>query len=62
MRDERFKRQKEEFDAAERLAAAYRVITWTAIVDDDYPEVRHKYEAAVHTFLKACKANGRTME
>lgn len=31
----------------------------TPIVDDDYPEARHDYEAALKDFLVACVANGR---
>ena len=53
--------QTVEFDAAAKLAEQYRRITLTAIVDDDYPEVRHGYESAVAAFLEACAANGRKM-
>lgn len=48
-----------EFDAVAALAEQYRRIQMTPIVDDDYPEVRHKYEGAVRGFLKAAQANGR---
>ena len=51
--------QSAEFDAMEKLAAAWRSLTMTAIVDDDYPRVRHQYEGALRAFLTACKANGR---
>lgn len=33
----------------------------TAVVDDDYPEVRHDYEGALRKFMRALKANGRDM-
>jgi hypothetical protein len=58
---ERMKPQSDEFDAMSKLADAWRAITMTPIVDDDYPEVRHRYEGALRDFLRACKANGRTM-
>lgn len=51
--------QANEFDAMARLAKAYKNLP--AIVDDDYPECRHKYESAVKDFLAACKANGRSV-
>ena len=49
--------QKAEFDAAAALTKAYRDITMTPIVDDDYPEVRHRYEGALHRFLRAVNEN-----
>lgn len=52
-------KQNTEFAAMENLARAWKSIQQTAIVDDDYPAVRHVYERAVNTFLVACKANGR---
>ena len=58
---DRFKLQNDEFDACAELAKEYKRVTWTAVVDDDYPEVRHDYERAVYRFLKACAANGRTL-
>lgn len=54
-------KQGDEFNAMADLAKAWNAITMTPIVDDDYPEVRHRYEGALRTFLAACKANGRTM-
>lgn len=53
--------QNAEFDACQWLAKQYRRLTATMVVDDDYPEIRHDYESAVRAFLKACKANGRSM-
>jgi hypothetical protein len=55
------KPQSDEFDAAIEFAKAVRAIEMTPIVDDDYPEVRHRYEGALKTLLLACKANGRTV-
>jgi len=51
--------QNKEFDAVKGLAEQYRRITMTAVVDDDYPEVRHGYETAMSTLLAAVVANGR---
>lgn len=51
--------QNAEFDALERLMATTNGLFQTAVVDDDYPEMRHRYEGALHDFLQACKANGR---
>lgn len=59
--EERMKLQSAEFDAAEELMDAIRAHGLTPVVDDDYPEVRHRYESALKRFLAACKANGRTM-
>lgn len=56
---DRLKIQNEEFEAVRRLASYYRDITLTPIVDDDYPEVRHRYESAVRAVIEAFKANGR---
>lgn len=53
--------QRVEFDHAAELAEQYRRITMTPIVDDDYPEVRSRYEGAVYNFLRACVDNGRTL-
>lgn len=51
--------QNEEFDAVDRLVKQYKRITLIAVVDDDYPEVRHGYENAVRSLIKAFQANGR---
>lgn len=51
--------QAVEFRAAFEFADACAAIRMTAVVDDDYPMVRHRYEAALRTFLKALAANGR---
>lgn len=53
--------QGKEFNCVENLSRAYQQIQQTAIVDDDYPAVRHRYEAALHAFLRACKDNGRKL-
>lgn len=49
--------QGKEFDALGKLVIAYRNLP--AVVDDNYPEMRHYYEGALKTFIEACKANGR---
>lgn len=51
--------QGAEFEAANNLAAEWRRLQMTAVVDDDYPYVRSGYEGAVNNFLKAARANGR---
>lgn len=51
--------QNKEFDAVATLAKAYRAITLTPVVDDDYPEVRHVYDQALRALFDACKANNR---
>lgn len=51
--------QNAEFDALDNLVRKYAVLTKVAVVDDDYPEVRHYYETALRDFVAAMKANGR---
>ena len=53
------KLQNAEFDAAARFGETLRAHNMTAVVDDDYPEVRHHYESALADLLRAMKANGR---
>lgn len=48
-----------EFDAAESFANALGRLNATPIVDDDYPEMRHGYEAALGQLIEAMKANDR---
>lgn len=52
-------RQNKEFDALTKLTERWRVLQQVAVVDDDYPAERHKYEGALKDFLQACKENGR---
>lgn len=49
--------QSAEFDAVADLAKAYRSLP--AVVDDDYPEMRHYYERAIQMLLVAMRQNGR---
>lgn len=51
--------QNKEFDAVQRLSERWTVLTKVAVVDDDYPEVRHKYESAVKDVIDAFRDNGR---
>jgi hypothetical protein len=53
------KLQRAEFDAADEMAKRLRALDQTPIVDDDYPEVRHRYESALAHLIAAMKANGR---
>jgi hypothetical protein len=49
--------QSNEFDRLNALIKAYNNLP--AVVDDDYPRMRHYYENALKTFLQACSDNGR---
>lgn len=49
--------QVKEFDALDALVSALRNLP--AVVDDDYPQMRHYYDSALREFLRACAANGR---
>lgn len=51
--------QNQEFDALDRLIQKWEVLRRVAVVDDDYPEYRHRYEQALAEFIKALRANGR---
>lgn len=51
--------QRKEFDAAHDFAKALDRHNRVAVVDDDYPEVRHRYECALSNFIDAMKLNGR---
>jgi hypothetical protein len=59
MPQDRMQTQRAEFDAMDNLAKAWRSLSMTAVVDDDYPSVRHSYESALAAFEKAMKENGR---
>lgn len=52
-------RQNKEFDALAELAKRYDQLTRVAVVEDDYPEYRHRYEGALKDFIKAIRENGR---
>lgn len=49
------KRQTAEFQTLAELIDAYRALP--PVVDDDYPEQRHKYEAKMHVFIEALRMN-----
>ena len=53
------KLQNKEFDALDNLIKKYKMLECVAVVDDDYPRVRHYYEGALSLFIEACKNNGR---
>lgn len=55
MDEKTFAAQGAEFTAMAALSTAYRGLP--AIVDDSYPEARHRYEGALHSFLRAVRAN-----
>ena len=56
----RFDDQKREFDKLDDVIHALKAMP--AIVDDDYPMMRHRYDGALRQFLLACKLNGRFTE
>lgn len=49
--------QAHEFDTLDELIKRYNALP--AVVDDDYPEMRHYYEGALKTFIDALRNNGR---
>lgn len=51
--------QRAEFDAMAHLAAEWRRLNMTPIVDDDYPEIRHAYESELAVFIEAMCNNDR---
>lgn len=51
--------QTDEFDAVAELVKAYNNLP--AIVDDDYPHMRSRYEGAMQKLLQALGANGRVL-
>lgn len=59
MSDDRMKTQGDEFDAMAKLAERWRPLSMTAVVDDDYPEMRHGWESALADFCDAMRRNGR---
>ena len=52
---DRLQLQKDEFDTLEALSKAFAQLP--AIVDDDYPEMRHYYESRLASFLTALCRN-----
>lgn len=49
--------QNAEFDALRKLRTAFDYLCRVPIVDDYYPEVRHRYECALDEFLTATLRN-----
>jgi hypothetical protein len=56
---EKLELQNAEFDALTRLAEQWQTLRNVAVVEDDYPYFRHKYESALKTFIDAIRKNGR---
>lgn len=46
--------QNGEFDALNDLAKRWDTLQRVPVVDDDYPEVRSRYEGTMMAFLRAC--------
>lgn len=51
--------QNAEFSALTALAKQWDRLRMTPVVDDDYPRVRHDYEAALKVFVDAYNTNRR---
>ncbi len=58
-KDNKMELQSAEFDAVNQLGVAYRRLTMTPVVDDDYPEMRHYYESALNNLITALRKNKR---
>lgn len=56
---ERMALQRAEFATCSVLADRLRDVQSVSPVDDDYPEVRNRYEVALRTFIGVLVANGR---
>lgn len=56
---DRIELQTDEFSAADELARQIKRIRQTAVVDDDWPWVKHDYDRAADAFARAALANGR---
>ena len=54
--------QNAEFKALRALATRWEALQQVPVVDDDYPEFRHRYESAMRDFIDAIKANGRLLQ
>jgi hypothetical protein len=57
--ERRMAAQTAEFDKVENLFESYLAMCAVAVVDDEYPKVRHAYEAAINGLIAAMRANGR---
>lgn len=53
------KMQNKEFDAADAFAKTLKAHNNTSVVDDNYPNVRFRYELALTNLLEAMKENNR---
>lgn len=51
--------QNKEFAAVSELSRRYSGIQRVPVVDDEYPEVHHRYEGALADLIAAMHANGR---
>jgi hypothetical protein len=57
--DDRIQKQNYEFKAVDHLASQWRRLQMTAVVDDDYPAVRHDYESALAGLINSMRTNDR---
>jgi len=55
----RLEKQKREFDTLVDLYKAYSAMP--PVVDDDYPEMRFRYEQKLREFIYALEDNGRAI-
>jgi hypothetical protein len=59
LKRQNLERQNLEFDALTTLAEHWNKLREVAVVDDDYPEYRRRYEVALQQFIEALKINRR---
>ncbi len=57
--EDRMASQSAEFNALQNLMRKAKGLFETAVVDDDYPQMRHYYEGALQEFIKALQGNNR---
>lgn len=58
--EDRIQLQRDEFAAADGVATHIGRINMTAVVDDDWPQVKHEYDRAVVEFVsRAIENRGR---
>lgn len=58
---ERVELMRKEIDAGVEYAEALRRMNATPIVDDDYPEMRFRYNSAARRLIDAFRANGKLL-
>ena len=57
--EDRAKKQREEFDALDKMYEKYRALCLTLVTNSSFESVRRDYDFALDAFLRACARNGR---